>query len=454
MQRIALALLFLVAVQTPSFATIKEEVAKTIVRVHSGSKYSTGFFWRDGNTVLTTLHSLSSLNGIEVFVPSIGDWRQATLQKVYLEGDLISLQIGNYTSPNYLSSRYTDVPVVDTRSFTIGYNSGSVKYIDRDFTVGLLEGNTLSDLLPASARHEILNLRFPSLTTQIVYLKGNLLHGFSGSPIVDLQGKLIGIADGGLENGAAGISWCINASHISNLENSNEDPPVLNQSAINTLFASEEYESKDDDGNNTIDINDFRFIKTKTRTFAQLNRTGNYTTFREMGLDQLLGFFTSNGIAYDNFTYDIYVEEKTGATLVIPSDLELTKEGDFLTTQSADGKYKTYIILETTFNVQQTSLDFGNQLMAQMNTFNWVQDPRLSFLAPLIRPDQVVINRKAFYTNDFRNYGFQVLAGKQNIFFGIFTRVMDGLNPANMFFYNPSEVAKYNLAAQLTTFTN
>ena len=60
---IIFAVLFLLCVQ--SFASIKDEVAKTIVRVRSGSKYSTGFFWKDGTTVLTTLHSLSSLANIE-----------------------------------------------------------------------------------------------------------------------------------------------------------------------------------------------------------------------------------------------------------------------------------------------------------------------------------------------------------------------------------------------------
>ncbi|MFN8257843.1 MAG: hypothetical protein U0W24_19255 [Bacteroidales bacterium] len=448
-------LLLILVISNKSYGTIKEDVAKTIVRVQSGNKFSTGFFWKNGSTILTTLHSLSNIDDIKVYIPKIGSWKKAQLYRVYKAGDLISVTISGYSSEYYLSERYYSRPSVDTRCFTIGYNSGSAAYIDRDFSVGLLQGNTLDDLLPSSAKPEIKSIGFPSIYTQIVYLKGNLLHGFSGSPIVDFQGKLIGIADGGLENGAAGISWCINSTHISSLEISNESAPILNQSKINSLFASEEYESKDDkDEDLIIEINDFSFKKVKTRTFAELDHTGNYSTYREMGLNQLIGLFQQRGIPYNDFSYDIYVEQTTGATIIIPSGLALNESGDFLTASSQNDDFKIYIRLENSFNIQQASINFEKGIMNETNTYNWIQDLSLSYLFPLTRPDNVIINRKAFSTTNFTKYGFEVLAAKNIAFMGLFVSIENQLNPSTLMFNNINEVAKYNLAVQLTTFTN
>jgi hypothetical protein len=99
------------------------------------------------------------------------------------------------------------------------------------------------------------------------------LHGFSGAPIVDFSGKLIGVADGGLENGAADISWCIHSIHIPLLETSTEPFPHINTSQINNLFAIEQYE--DNQGiDNHVTLDRFKFKLTKTRSYSQLDFTG------------------------------------------------------------------------------------------------------------------------------------------------------------------------------------
>ena len=222
------------------FAGIKDDIAKTIVRLRSGNKYSTAFFWKDGQSLVATLHGIADQSDTEVYLPITGRWVKATPIRVLKGADLVMLKISRQTSEHFISNQYTERPSTDTRAFTVGYNGGNTTYQDRDFTVGLLQGNRLQDLLPAPVERQIRNLGFPSLQTEIVYLKGQLLHGFSGAPVVDFEGKLVGVADGGLENGASGVSWCISASLLSQLENSGEAFPAIDTRQVNILFATEE----------------------------------------------------------------------------------------------------------------------------------------------------------------------------------------------------------------------
>jgi hypothetical protein len=439
-----ISLILILFVCQSTIGQIKKEIAKTIVRVRSGNKYSTGFFWKDGRTILTTLHSLSSFNDIEVYIPEINNWKKATANKVFKSNDLISLLVSGYTSSNYISQRYNSAPAIDTRVFAIGYNSGNASYIDRDFQVGLLQGNTLNDLLPPSSKQEIRSLGFPSLSTQIIYLKGNLLHGFSGAPVVDMQGLLVGIADGGLENGAAAISWCITSAHISTLENSNESLPHLNQSRINILFAAEEYENKE--GNeNVIEIEGHRFRKMKTRSFSQLDITGKYSSMDALGLTQLLNNFSIYN--YSSFRYDIYLDETSGSTIVLPEGNELSSENGLIT--SGTEKIKFYISIVRTYNIQQSSLSFEAAIMPNYYTF-WAADPIWSYAFPYPGPNNSFVRRRAYYGNNGRYYLFEALAGNDKYFLGVAAKRDNVL----MSPYDIEEWAKSAIAIQLTTFTN
>jgi hypothetical protein len=453
---LAIAITLTLANASYSLPTIKEEIAKSIVRVRSGAKYSTGFFWKNGNTVITTLHSLSKQDDPEVYVPQLSEWKAAKAIRVLRAADIVLLEIQDYSSSNYLQDKYIPSPPTDTPVFTIGYNSGNSAYQDRDFLIGLLQGNKLQDLLTSSAKKEIRNIGFPSLETEIVYLKGQLLHGFSGSPIVDLQGRLVGVADGGLENGAAGISWCISARSISALENSSDDFPQLNSLAVNSLFASEEY-TDNETGPEYIDVGDAKIRKIKTRSFAQLDLTGNYSTFDEMGLNQLLLSFRQSGIDYSSFSFDVYADELSGATFVVPSGLSLEEEDGWLI--ATDGNLRINIKIEKKGGLQSASEAYEHEIMPNYNPLNpylsaWGQDNRWSYLYPVSRPDGMIVRRKAFFSNFYQKYVFEALAGKENTFLGSCVEISQTSNPMNYQVSNQLKVAKFDLAVQLTTFSN
>jgi hypothetical protein len=428
-----------------SLAQVNDQIVKSIVRVHSGSKYSTGFFWKNGSTIVTSLHAISNSNNIEICLSGTTTWKPVSLKKVHKLSDLVLLNVSGYISPNFLTERYFTTPSFQTKCFTIGYNSGSPNYISREFYVGLSEKNTLKSILPNTLWNEVNSWGFLSLSTEVVYIEGQLLHGFSGAPVVDLQGKLIGVADGGLENGAAGISWCINSKYLASIENSNDDLEILNQTAINNLFASEEYENNEN-ASEYVQLNEFKFKKIKTRTFAQLDMTGKYSSMDGLGLKQLLYNFSAYN--YSSFRYDIYLEENSGATIVIPAgDVLETEDGQIV---SGSEKIKLYLYLTNSTDIQNSSLLFEGNIMPNYN-ISWLADQVWSYQYPYQGPNGSYVRRRAYYGNLGRNYLFEALAAKDKYFLGAAAK------RDNLFFMTTNDYeawAKYAIAIQLTSFTN
>jgi hypothetical protein len=435
------------------FAGIEEEIAKTIVRVRSGNKYSTGFFWKNGNTIITTFHSLESVNNVQIYVPQISDWRRASVERIYKRGDIILIKIQDYSSPNFISK--TSIPAIGTETFTIGYYKADSKYKDRKFKVGLFEGNTLEDFLPKDIIREVKSLGFPDVKTEIVYLDGHLLHGFSGSPIVDFQGKLIGIADGGLENGVASISWCIKSAYLTTLENSTETISIVSQVRTNSLFAQEDNSNSNDNNSETeVKLGNFKFKKIKTRTFSQLDLTGKFSSSDALGLNQLLNNFNNININCQDFVYDIYLEENSGATIAIPSGETLGIRNGMIMFGSNNIKY--YLSLINTNNMQQDSQNFENIVMPNYNT-NWMADLAWTYPTPYYGLNNSIIRRRAYFGNynmqyqKYQDYLFETLTGKGKYFLGVAAKRNDYPFTA---YPDIQEWAKFVIGIQLTNFSN
>lgn len=481
MQLIRIALLcFALVTSNVVFAHIKDDVAKSIVRISSGSKGSTGFFWKNGKTIIATFHSIGNSSDVQVWPSGSDHPYKARIKKVHKKSDLVMIEIidPKFTSKNYLTQLYPSKPEVDTRSFTVGYNSGTSRWISRDFIVGACETNNLKSLIPDRLHTRVTDLGFPGLDIEIIYLEGHLLHGFSGSPVVDYQGRLMGIADGGLENGAASISWCISVSNLRNLENSTESIVVLNQKLVDNLFSGDltanDLMMRDSvagmdtiqgldtlrwndtlflpNSEEVINLGQYKFHKIKSRTFDQLDLTGKYSSTDEFGLYSLLANFRMYN--YESFLYDIYVEENTGATMVIPAG-ETFKLMDSMIT-GGDEKIKFYLSLVPSLDIQQASVFFEKAVMPDYYP-NWISDPQWTYKTPDIGPNNIVLTRKAFFGNNhgnyyysnYKNYLFEALVARENYFLGAAV-VKDNFQMTMQDYEN---WAKFVIGIQLTTFT-
>ncbi len=163
------------------------------------------------------------------------------------------------------------VPGVNSNLYVLGYNGeGNLSnIIDRSLRLGYNSNGKLKGLLSTTLRTELNTCKSPDPEIDILYFDGSLLPGFSGAPIVDNSGVLVGIADGGLENGAQSISWGIAASNLSNLSTSEDifTNGLCSVQAEKVKFSSENLQDADVD---YIAFDSFKFIKIKTRTIEEM----------------------------------------------------------------------------------------------------------------------------------------------------------------------------------------
>lgn len=72
----------------------------------------------------------------------------------------------------------------------------------------------LKDLLTPEPLSILKERRSPNHRIKVLNLQGNVLPGHSGAPILDAQGRVVAVANGGLKEGFAGISWAVPYSDI------------------------------------------------------------------------------------------------------------------------------------------------------------------------------------------------------------------------------------------------
>lgn len=421
----------------PSTSTIKN-LQSAIVRVQSGDKIGTGFLWKNNNWVVTTLHLIDDHSQIEITLAN--DVKGAKVIKVLKEHDLVLLELESASSQLTIISDMNTSLGLNTNLYTMGYNGkGNLNtIIDRTLRLGYNSNGTLEGLLPKTVKDALNLCKRPNPSIEILYLDGTLLPGFSGAPIVDTNGSLVGIADGGLEEGSSSISWGIKANKLNTLLGSSEAfPHNLNcgGAASNVSFASENLleESHVD----FIKYKEFKFIKTKVRTIQEMM----YTIDDPLGLQQLInGFAMYNNTNYLQFNYDIYEDLYSGMTFCVPIGTELEIINGMIIGRFRDADFKLVIYPDhipylnqnpsiryassaSEFQQKIVAIDGGN--LTYQKDFEWSYST-----GPIIRNDGIKVNREAYrgYTvevNTFgqqyvipRTYSFQTHIGRGNYYMG------------------------------------
>ena len=220
---------------------------------------------------------------------------------------------------SYTIKIYGTKPKVGAKIFALGYNSGATGSTTRELKKGYGQKETLESILPHKDKKAIENFKMPDVNLDIYYLDGSLLPGFSGSPVVNESGKLIGIGDGGLEKGASNVSWVIPAKYLDDLTMSTTTtlPSGLNKAG--QLFSAE---VNAPDTYEEINYEGYTFVKTKTRTLKQMKETSDDPE----GLTRCLKFFEryEDHFDLDKFQFDIYEDINHGVIIVLPQGTKLT----------------------------------------------------------------------------------------------------------------------------------
>ena len=336
---------------------------------------ATGFLWRTNQQVVTSLHVLSSDPASKIIVEFGKKKRRATIKAVLLKADLVLLKINKpVTGWQPLNSFNGEKPKYKSEVSALGFNQGALGLSTRLLRKGYVKPEILQVLLPPKALKILSNSNVLDVKLPIYYLDGSLLPGYSGSPVVDAQGALIGIGDGGLENGAASVSWVIPASNLALLEqseistltdsyftisevftgeqlvrgqkisaidilNSLDQPgsfwSLLGSSLINSAIAApfepeQLFDSYELPEFIKVEYQDFTFVKSKSRTYAQMLNTSATPAGIEQVLSLLNQLFYDYHVDYQQFVFDIYEDDRSGLNIAVPQDVKLTVDDGFL----------------------------------------------------------------------------------------------------------------------------
>lgn len=381
------------ATSGPSSAVLKE-VAKSVVRITAGStsavhKVGAGFLWPDPGHVVTALHVVDgSHEQITVFFIENGkivESSPATVERVLKASDLVLLRLTTAQSRTALR--------IDTRTLeehaqlaALGFPLGARSLNEIPLTLRRLGGTVLDDLLSPGLRALWKKDSYPSTQSQILNLSGPLIKGYSGGPVVDEQGLVVGIGNGGLEGGAASISWAIPALQLEQLRRSNE-VRLPNSPVVENLFTADVVDPSADQA--IVELDDVRLAMLRTRGFSRLAATADDKPALLALAAELQDF------APQLFRYDIYTDLPSGATLAVPAGLSLAVKGGELGVETGDGRIQMIVEIFR-FHSDKALMDRFNTFVEQL-TEDLEMVPNLRWHRRVQTGMETFVGRDVFY---------------------------------------------------------
>ena len=377
---------------------VGESVVKIYAR-HDSEKAATGFVYRDGATVVTALHVVAGANRIQVKKSNGGRLINASIEKVLKDQDLALLRLEQNTNLPALRARNSPLDRGD-RIVCLGYPFNIPSYDETELTVRSKD-KRLRDIIPPRVKNELDNLGYPNTNDPIISLEGHLLPGHSGAPVFDSQGEVVAISNGGLAVGGASRSWALSASHLSQLLRSNE--PVPNRSVVSSQLFAEEL-SPTARTEVLTNSGGQRMVLIRVANYAEMF----YTTDNPLALTNLAASFA--GIDFLQVRYKIYRDVQTGATLVVPGEMEAPRYvDDSWRVTSSDGLIDMYYRLDavsSNYDAQQKSVRFEASIAAGDDQPLWRMDPNFSY--PFVQPtlDGMLVRRLGYVKYQQQNFNW------------------------------------------------
>lgn len=298
----------------------------------SGSaRIGSGFVWGAQRQVVTDLHVVVGCTmpvSVLYFVrrpDGLGQTaRPATVTRVLRAADLVLLTVTDPPDAPPLQIA-PKPPAAEQQVAAWGFPLGVEAPIDTKLQVTFANDlfPQLASTLDDAARAELTELHFPALDSEVLHLSGPLQPGDSGAPVVDAAGDVVGIGSGGLQQGAASISWAMRARYLSLLAISTDAMPPAGTAG--SLFAVVS-----------------RTVAAGQPTPPQGVRCGASTlTYRgKRSLAELTGAAGAEvptaklarleaGAVPAATLFDVWVEPVSGAAAVVPHGAVLTAGDDF-----------------------------------------------------------------------------------------------------------------------------
>jgi hypothetical protein len=334
-----------------------------------------GFLWKHNLWVVSALHVVNGCQELSVQSLAAGTVTDAKVTKILLKDDLVLLTIEKALKGTAALSSVSDPPHDTQEMMLVGFPEDSsgltAKLVRRQFG-----GTTLRDIVSSSAADELFHSGSPNLSTQVTFLQGMLEHGHSGAPIFNKNGQLVAIADGGLKHGPSEDSWAMPAAYLSDLESSTDPIAKMSAQKSKLLFSA----SKISGMAATVTCGQGGFKHLKTVKYDDLLATSDDPA----GLKQLV---QASAVDATTFSFEVYQDLQSGATVVIPEGETLSVNGGICVASNANqsvtirARVQQAVANDDQYG-NQASLAFETQVM-QLTVPGWIYDPNFSYPTPI-----------------------------------------------------------------------
>lgn len=371
-------------------AKVLASASASVLKIDAGTHTASGFLWPDAQHVVTALHVVDNARAIIGHLVDAQGKIEAShplrVVRVLKAADLVMLRLPAPLARPALTLN-TSLPAVkqtmDALGFPLNSPGASATEVKRRFG-----GDRLNSILPPQVLATLKD--YPSATLEILNLEGNLVPGLSGAPLLDSSGRVVGVANGGLEAGAVGICWGIPAKHLAPLAQSS-DNQLPRAVAIKQLFAADLQANV----KTLPPLSGVTLTRLRSRSFAQLAATAD----DGLGLRQLAMLFQA--FQPETFSYDIYQDLRLGATLAVPEGAALRSQGDFITVQGPGWPRMSMVVqIRSSANgaEAQRQSEMFERAVTQMATAGTLVtlDPAWSYLGAM-QKGTLLVNRKGYY---------------------------------------------------------
>lgn len=301
------------------------------------NRIASGFVWGPKRQVVTDMHVVAGCEptlDVLYFVRDGGALhqtvRQAVVAKVLRAADLALLTVTD--PPDAPPLQMADQPVspeqwVEAWGFPLGIQAPTNTRLQVTFANDLFPA--LSSTLDDTARAQLQALHFPSLDSRVLHLSGPLQPGDSGAPVVNGAGEVVGIGSGGLQQGAASISWAMRSEYLRQLPGSTDALPGTGEASSLFAYATSAQPVAETGtlpaGPPTVTCGGLSLVFRGTRTLDALMATAA----NARAVKRLAAEYKVSLPDLASAPYAIWVEPKTGAAAVVPPGAKLEQAGDF-----------------------------------------------------------------------------------------------------------------------------
>ena len=440
---------------TTSFITT--ENGKTVKKIGNAS----GWCWKDSRHIVTDLHVVAGISDkdIKVYTDQEGKSCGATVVKVLKEADLALLQLD--ADLGLVPLDLQDADPNSSKEYTIwGFPHGifAMSGDDIRFSRSLASTPTLNSIINGNDLKFTLEKQgYPWPKAQILRISSTIQPGHSGAPIFTSNGKVVGVADGGLREGTARLNWAMPAyDYVPRLLTSTDPKPTTRSMQVNlysstttvAVEATEEEQIKEleqEAKENTINNGNQSISKTWTASFGEI-----IETMTEEDKKDVMDVVQTYNINMNDAWFDVYEDYETGATITVPAGENFTVQDGWFYVSNADATLES---LSLPYN-EQSYESAKNEITVVLEEFQksgtWIEVPD--------SPDELEANDDLEFasfdamriSNDGKNQILSYHAEVNGSDLLVVMVLMDGTKMADPDYIK--QVVHFGVAAELATF--